>query len=145
MEGRGMTEQKLARYRSTGVFFVMVTVVVVTALATFAAALRKAVSYSNDTSTPQLVSSADSVQVFQVNGVNNYEFMLSYIVAMALNFFVYYPIIGTIIFSGILTCGRFPVVGGRPFELKEEAVMALEEANDVEQTVSQKFKKSTIT
>jgi hypothetical protein len=161
MEGRGMTEQKLARYRSTGVFFVMLSVVVATALATFAAALRTALN-SGDTNEQQVKSyglNDDQVQLFQVNGANDFEFLIAYSVELALNYFVYYPIIGTVLFSGILTCGHFPVTGGRPYELKEEAALAaLEEeggqegmmvngksaksASDIEQAAAFKTKTS---
>lgn len=140
MEGRGMTEEKLARYRSTGVFFVMLSVVVVTALATLAVTLRAALN-SGDTAntTPVDASQVDSyglhddqVQLFQVDGANDFEFVIAYAVELALNYFFYYPVIGTILFSGILTCGRYPVWGGRPFEVKEEAELAaLEEGHEV--------------
>lgn len=141
MEGRGMTEEKLARYRSTGVFFVMLSVVVVTALATLAVTLRAALNSGDDTAntTPVDASQVDSyglhddqVQLFQVDGANDFEFVIAYAVELSLNYFFYYPVIGTILFSGILTCGRYPVWGGRPFELKEEAELAaLEEGHEV--------------
>ena len=39
--------------------------------------------------------------------------------------FVYYPIGGTILFSGCLGCGRIPLLGGRPQEvLMEERRLA---------------------
>lgn len=126
MEGRGLTERKLARYRSTGSFFVVVTVVVVTALATFAVALRAALSDGADD--PDGVERRDEaapnglgdggVDFFEIHDVNDFEFMVAYVVELVLNYLLYYFVIGTLLFSGVMTCGRFPVIGGRPYELK---------------------------
>jgi hypothetical protein len=145
-----VTEQKLTRYRSLSVFLVMLSVVVVTALATFAVALRAALSSDDGT---QLVDSQtddtgeafvtknaqlksygvsdDNVQLFQVDGANDFEFMIAYFIELVLNYFIYYPIVGTLLFSGVLTRGRWGVWGGRPFELKEEEEK--ERADDMEQ------------
>jgi hypothetical protein len=135
MAERGViTEKKLARYRSTGVLFVMLSVVIVTALATLAVTLRAALS--SDDATEEVVDPAavhsygltdDSVQLFQVDGANDFEFILAYLVELVLNYFLYYPIVGTVLFSGILTCGRYGVFGGRPYELKEAAELELED------------------
>ena len=45
-------------------------------------------------------------------------------------FFVFYFITSTILFSGVLGCGRIPILGGRPYELRKEAA----EKNNVDQT-----------
>jgi len=121
---REIPEKKMQRYRSTGVFLVMFSVVVVTAIATFAVTLRSALD-SGDTEVEEVENyglNDENVQVWQVDaGTKDYEFILAYMVELGLNYFVYYPVIGTLLFTGMLTCGRFPVVGGRPYELKEEA------------------------
>lgn len=128
----GLTEKKLARYRNTGVVFVVLSVVIATALATFAVALRAAISSSNTSNDavavdPETVQSYgltdDNVQLFQVDAANDFEFMIAYFVELVLNYFIYYPVVGTVLFSGILTCGRFGgVFGGRPYELKMASV-----------------------
>jgi hypothetical protein len=46
-----------------------------------------------------------------------YRFVLSYIVELALSFFLWYPVVGTIIFSGVLGFGKLPFIGGRPAEI----------------------------
>lgn len=124
----GLTEKKLARYRNTGVVFVVLSVVIATALATFAVALRAAISSSNNSNDavpldPDTVHSYgltdDNVQLFQVDAKNDFEFIIAYFIELVLNYFIYYPIVGTILFSGILTCGRYGgVFGGRPYEIK---------------------------
>jgi hypothetical protein len=125
----GLTEKKLARYRNTGVVLVVLSVVIATGLATFAVALRAAISSSNSSNDaavqvdPDTVHSYgltdDNVQLFQVDAKNDFEFLIAYFIELVLNYFIYYPVIGTILFSGILTCGRYGgVFGGRPLEIK---------------------------
>jgi hypothetical protein len=116
-------EQRLKRYRGTGTLLVIFSVIVVTALATFAVALRSALD-SGDVTAEQVETNGvtdANVNLWQVNGTNDLEFLLAFLVELVLSFFVYYPICGTILFSGILTCGKYPTTGGRPYELKEEA------------------------
>lgn len=56
-----------------------------------------------------------------VDDVSEFDFVLNYLVEMTLAFFVYYPICGTILFSGILSCDyNIPVLGGRPYEISCE-------------------------
>lgn len=136
----GLTEQKLARYRNTGVVLVVLSVVIATALATFAVALRAAISSSNSSKEavpvdPNTVHSYgltdDNVQLFQVDAKNDFEFIIAYFIELVLNYFIYYPIVGTILFSGILTCGRYGgVFGGRPYEIKV-ASMTQSETDDI--------------
>ena len=58
---------------------------------------------------------------------HQYSFIISYLVELALAYIIYHPIIDTILFSGILTCGRYPILGGRPYEMKlEEKQLAKE-------------------
>lgn len=53
-----------------------------------------------------------------VDDVSEFDFVFNYLVEMILAFFVYYPICGTILFSGILSCDyNIPVLGGRPYEI----------------------------
>ena len=48
-----------------------------------------------------------------------FSFLSQYAIEVALAWFVYSPIVGTIVFSGILGCkGRLPILGGRPRDLK---------------------------
>ena len=141
----GLTEKKLSRYRNTGVVLVVLSVVIATALATFAVALRAAISSSNDSSNdavpvdPETVHSYglsdDNVQLFQVDASNDFEFLIAYFIELVLNYFIYYPIIGTILFSGILTCGRYGgVFGGRPLEMKMASISETDkDVPDVEQ------------
>eukprot|EP00536_Pseudo-nitzschia_multiseries_P009626 jgi/Psemu1/201163/e_gw1.273.16.1 len=55
---------------------------------------------------------------FRVDNASEFMFVTIYLVEITLALFVYYPIGGTILFSGILACGfMIPVLGGRPYEI----------------------------
>lgn len=49
-----------------------------------------------------------------------FGFLLGYLVETVLALLIYYPIGGTIVFSGILGCGVLPGVGGRPRDIARE-------------------------
>lgn len=54
------------------------------------------------------------------NAEDGFQFMLAYVVQMGLSLFIYYPLIGTILMSGVVgCCGRSPIFGGRPYEVKQ--------------------------
>jgi len=114
----------------TGAFLVMLSTVLVTAVATFAVMLRAALAAdSTDTTTtivvnPSISDSHNQVysqfQVVHQQEFQDYEFIVSYFVELVLSYIVYYPIAAIILFSGIASCGRSPVTGGRPYELRRE-------------------------
>ena len=51
---------------------------------------------------------------------HEFYFVLVYLVEMVLSLFVFNPLIGTILFSGVLGCYRIPILGGRPWEMRME-------------------------
>lgn len=54
-----------------------------------------------------------------VGGAQSFSFLSKYAIELSLTWFVYFPLVGTIIFSGILGCGgRLPVLGGRPRDIR---------------------------
>ena len=55
---------------------------------------------------------------FQVNNAQEFHFLIGYLVEMVLTLFIYYPLGGTILFSGALGC--IPLLGGRPAEVAAE-------------------------
>lgn len=51
----------------------------------------------------------------RVDGLQSFSFMADYAIELGLAWLVYFPVVGTIMFSGILGCrGTIPVLGGRP-------------------------------
>jgi len=110
-------------------------------LALLAAALRMALSTDDDTEFVRVINGTASAAYnnnnnnnnataaptnpgllhmkVKVDGANDFEFLLAYMVEMALSYFLYYPVIGTILFSGILSCGHGSLLGGRPYEIRK--------------------------
>ncbi|KAL7497073.1 hypothetical protein ACHAWT_008449 [Skeletonema menzelii] len=50
-----------------------------------------------------------------------FSFLLAYSLELIFAFFVFYFLTSLVFFSGILGCGRIPILGGRPYELRKEA------------------------
>jgi hypothetical protein len=55
-----------------------------------------------------------------IDSAAEFQFLTGYLVETVLAFFVYYPLGGTLVFSGILGCGCIPFLGGRPSEVAAE-------------------------
>mmetsp|Transcript_2359 Transcript_2359/g.3304 ORF Transcript_2359/g.3304 Transcript_2359/m.3304 type:complete len:367 (-) Transcript_2359:98-1198(-) len=80
---------------------------------------------SNDiTNDPQL----QGIDWKRLQNVDSFSFLIGYVVELGLTFFIYHPIMLTILFSGMLGCGCLPFLGGRPYELKQEMQKRLREA-----------------
>lgn len=63
----------------------------------------------------------DDTLSLDVESASQFQFVAAYLVEMVLSLFVYYPIGGTVLFSGILACGcKIPLLGGRPYEVALE-------------------------
>ena len=138
-------ESSLRRKRSMGVFVVVELVIFVTAIATLTVALRAAIDNGDDddaggdyvdvttedglgnsvsvTRPPAItnITKVEDIAFLEVpKNASDYEFLVAYMIELMLSYFLYYPVIGIILFSGILTCGKAPVLGGRPYELQKE-------------------------
>ena len=53
-----------------------------------------------------------------IDGVGSFFFLAKDSVELMMAWFFYFPVVGTIMFSGILGCGRLPVLGGRPRDIR---------------------------
>lgn len=144
----GMCETK-ACCPSLGKHLLRVLVAVIVAMAVLIILLRVAITNSendladqqelanlNDTSNSTTADDGgssgihflddDGIQHIEVHhDVSEFEFLVGYLVENVLALFVYYPIGGTILFSGILGCGgKVPLwssmFGGRPYEIRAE-------------------------
>lgn len=63
----------------------------------------------------------DNMEIHSVSDSSNYEFLVAYAVELAMAWFVHYPIVERIFFSGILGCkGRIKCWSGRPYEVAQE-------------------------
>lgn len=67
-----------------------------------------------------------------------YAFVFPYLIQVLLSWFFYYPLLQTIIFSGILgCCGLLPIFGGRPWEMRQlQQRKALESTSELENSTS---------
>ena len=75
----------------------------------------------------------------------NYRFLLSYTIEIGFAWFVWFPIVETILFSGVLSCrGRNPIpgLGGRPAELRAIRAAEEEEERKRNKRASQKLRKA---
>mmetsp|Transcript_61564 Transcript_61564/g.150705 ORF Transcript_61564/g.150705 Transcript_61564/m.150705 type:complete len:424 (-) Transcript_61564:309-1580(-) len=76
---------------------------------------------SNDGDNSKVQIDIDDGLVLDVESISDFQFVAAYLIEMVLSLFVYYPIGGTILFSGILSCGcKIPLLGGRPYEVALE-------------------------
>ena len=113
---------------ATGALLIMFSVIIVLAIATFAAMLRAAIEEMENREDASILESHTQVQS-QLEGVvhhqksfQEYQFIVSYLVELVLTYVLYYPLEGIILFSGIISCGifgRLAITGGRPYEIKQ--------------------------
>lgn len=99
-----------------GSYLVIAIVAVVVALATFIVVLRASVLSKDEAENGRGVD--DEVDWGSFDGVESFSFLWGYIVELVLALFAWYPVMGTILFSGALGCGKLPLLGGRPRELR---------------------------
>jgi len=127
------------RFKSCGSYIVGFTVLFVTAMATLAVLLRTTIEAEQGeqgtTTTTNIATDSsvvsedfasglgeaqDTVTRIRFQEAQSYSFLLSYATELVLALVVYYPLIGTILFTGILGCGKLPILGGRPYEVRLE-------------------------
>lgn len=60
-----------------------------------------------------------NVDLDNIDGAKDFAFLIQNGIELILAWFVYFPVIGTILFSGLLGCnGRLPILGGRPRDIR---------------------------
>jgi hypothetical protein len=78
---------------------------------------------NNETSSSFVVMDEDDQNdshVIQIQNASQYQFLLSYMIELSIAYWIYYPLLISILFSGVLGgCGRIPILGGRPYEMKK--------------------------
>lgn len=119
----GDLKGRLASYQSmTRNVLVILCVLVAVAMSTLAGCIRAALDRDGvDRSAVKSGGLADdAVELFEIDTANDFEFMIAYLVEIILTMFVWYFVIGFVLFTGVLGCGKIPVLGGRPFDLLTE-------------------------
>lgn len=91
------------------------------------------------TSAPKILDSGTTIVIVQdelltlvqEQDFENYKFVVSFFVELLLSYIIFYPLVGTLFFSGVLaTCSNWPIFGGRPYEVQQSKLAkqsALEE------------------
>jgi hypothetical protein len=133
----GGSLQCLGRIRWLGNYIVLFAVVVTAATASFIVVLRATLDDNPDVSTSDLNSAGvfdDAIQFGNTSSIDSYRFLISWCIALVTSWFVYYFIIGTLLFSGVLGCYYLPFLGGRPREimLEKKELLKRNAASDVE-------------
>lgn len=105
-----------------GNYIVMTIVIITMTFATFVIIFRASLEESN-VEISELNSAGifdDAIDLRVTQGWQSYQFLYSLITELILSLFFYYFVVATIFFSGILGCGRLPLLGGRPREIRVE-------------------------
>jgi hypothetical protein len=55
-------------------------------------------------------------------GSHQFSFLVGYAIELVVALFIFYFFTSTVFFSGLLGCGRIPILGGRPYELWREKI-----------------------
>ena len=55
-------------------------------------------------------------------GSYRFSFLVGYAIELVVALFIFYFFTSTVFFSGLLGCGRIPILGGRPYELWREKI-----------------------
>ncbi|KAG7349999.1 hypothetical protein IV203_012596 [Nitzschia inconspicua] len=101
------------RCNDLGSYILVPIILAVMTLAVYSSYLR---FHMNDEDDADTSAQTDDVYNVVTGGMlGQFSFLVKYFVELFLSWFVYFPILGTIMFSGILGCGgRLPILGGRP-------------------------------
>jgi hypothetical protein len=128
-DGEGEGKSWLARNRKYCNVLVVIAVILIAATATLGVVIRAFIegNENEQDAADALSSSVQTDGSGQPNGAeplsnkDNYEFLKVYAIELVLSWFAFFPVIETLLFSGILSCGgRISCLGGRPAELREE-------------------------
>lgn len=115
------------RYKDCGSFLLIPVVAAVVALACVVVLIRashvnidkKYDDYGNGNGNDNNNNGGDddvdmSIDTTNITDVRQFSFLAEYAIELGLAWLVYFPVIGTVLFSGCLGCGRLPILGGRP-------------------------------
>ncbi|KAL7566436.1 hypothetical protein ACA910_000916 [Epithemia clementina (nom. ined.)] len=113
----------LSKYKKIGVGLLTFFILIIVAVSSLSVVLRGVMEEEEEPTDVKELKSAgvfdDAIDLTQTNK-DNYEFLMSYFVELSLEFAVYFPLIGTILFAGLLAFLRLPQFQGRSYEVELE-------------------------
>jgi hypothetical protein len=110
------------RFRKLGSYFVIVLVAALVAVASFIVVLRASVVSRKEALAKDEANGPnnDTVDWGYITSLNSFSFLLGYLVELGLALYLWFPLSGTLLFSGVFGCGLLPFLGGRPSEIRKE-------------------------
>lgn len=128
----------LSSCKMLGSYLVVFITVIVVAVSSFIVVLRATIDSNGEVTLTDLDSgglSDDVIVIGQVESIESYHFLVTWLLEVAISLFLWYPLLGTILFTGILGCYRLPFLGGRPRdvlveELEQEKREAVADLNN---------------
>jgi len=116
------------RCPNLGSYFVTFVVVFVVAFATCIAVLRASTDeesesvplFQNRTDWNKTKEDLEEILDFNEFSMEDYSFLKGYALEFGVSLFFWWPVFETILFTGVLGCFFFPVVGGRPYAIRQE-------------------------
>ncbi len=123
-ETSSVNSVRRGRCQDIGSYLVIFFVVLVIAAATFIVIVRAKMDGEETTAIPYIQDNnttlTDIVQSVKDFELEDFSFLKAYCIEFAVSLFLYYPLLDTVLFSGILGCYRLPILGGRPYEVRKE-------------------------
>ena len=113
--GRWGDKPNSEKFKDVGSYSLIPVVCATVALAVITVIMRASWS---DTDGQEIQPDDDQIyyeiDTDNIQDVRQFNFLTQYGIELFLAWFVYFPIFGTLLFSGVLGCGRLPILGGRP-------------------------------
>ena len=108
--GRWGDENYSKKYKDCGSYALVPVILALWALAVFLVLIQATEEEEGD---------ANEDMHINVHDWRSFAFLQFYAMELGLAWFVGFPIVGTLVFSGVLGCGgRLPVLGGRPRDVQ---------------------------
>lgn len=116
--GRFGDHKQSRRFKDCGSYLLIPVIVGLLGLAAYLV-LQQAASGGTDNNDDDDDSATDDeVDFNDIQGPESFRFLTKYCVELFMAWFVYFPVVGTLLFSGVLGCnGRLPFLGGRPRDM----------------------------
>ena len=113
----------LAKYKKFGIGLLTFFILLVMAVTSLSVVLRGVMEEDDEAADVKELKTAgvfDDAIDLRTSSKENYEFLMSFFVELALEFAVYFPLIGTLLFSGLFAFLRLPQCKGRNYEMEQE-------------------------